>query len=68
MDKPITLQAKEFSEQIVELINVTTLPAFIICNILSSIASSVAELAVKQEAEDAIAWNEYQKSKELENG
>lgn len=68
MDKPITLQAKEFSEQIVELVNATTLPAFIICNILSSMASSVAELAVKQEAEDARAWNEYQKSKELENG
>lgn len=69
MNKPITIQTKEFSESVVMLINNSELPAFIMANVLSNLITYLSDMALKQEAEDAHKWDEYlSNKKEADNG
>ena len=56
MNKPITLARKEFIEKIVAACNESQLPAFVVADVLGEAEKAARELAEKQLAADAEAW------------
>lgn len=58
MDKPITVARKEFIDKLVELINGSGLPAFILADVLAGCMKEVSELADKQYQADLKAYKE----------
>lgn len=64
MDKPITVVRQEFMDSLVELINNSGLPAFVLTPILEGMTQRVAELERQQYQSDLDA---YHKEKEKEN-
>lgn len=63
MDKPLVLQKKIFENNLIDLINSSGLPAFIVETILRNITSQ-ARLASEEEFQ--IALEQYNKSKTKE--
>lgn len=52
MDKPITILRQEFISSIVELINASGLPAFVIADVLGGLLSTVRQQEKMQLEED----------------
>lgn len=52
MEKPATILHKEFREKIVEAINTSGLPAFVLVPVLESALNQVKEIADEQYAND----------------
>lgn len=61
MNKPLTVARQEFAENIVELINNTRLPAFVMMDILKSCEAELTALSQRQYEQEKA---EYEKSLE----
>ena len=60
MNKPITVARQEFAEKLVNIINESNLPAFVIAESLRSAVTEVDKLAQAQYEHDKKAWEESQ--------
>lgn len=58
MDKPITVARQELMESIVELVNNSNLPAFVIIDIFESITPALRSQAERQYQTDLKKWKE----------
>lgn len=61
MDKPLTVARQEFAENIVEVINNSGLPAFVMLEIIQSCERELTKLSQTQYEKDKA---EYEESKE----
>lgn len=59
MYKPITVERKEFIDNICSLINESSLPIFVVRNLLFELDKQLANAEEKQYEEDKKAWEEY---------
>lgn len=57
MDKPITVARQEFMDALVNLVNGSELPAFVITPLLELVTKKVAALEEQQYQHDLKAWN-----------
>lgn len=67
MNKPTTVARQEFIEKIIEDINASELPFFIIEPILKDLLESIQRGAKEQFEKDLATYREYLKNKEDEN-
>lgn len=58
MSKPITIVYEEFRQDLADVINNSTLPAFIIANVLQSYLMETRAVARKQFEEDKLVYQE----------
>lgn len=58
MDKPATLLHREFKNKIVEAINGSNLPAFVVASVLEDALAEVREIEEKQYEADKAAYEE----------
>lgn len=58
MNKPATLLHREFKNKIVEAINNSNLPAFVVASVLEGALSEVREIEEKQYEADKAAYEE----------
>ena len=56
MNKPITVARQEFTENLVNLVNNSGLPAFVMRSALSQIDTALAQLEAQQLAQDKAEW------------
>ena len=61
MNKPITVARQDFAEGLVELINNSELPAFVMTEILKSCMGELAILSQKQYEAEKAEWEKSQK-------
>ncbi len=66
MDKPTTVRRQEFIDSLVELINNSGLPAFVISPIIEDTLQKVLALEHQQYEQDLEAW-EWEQKKQQEN-
>ena len=67
--KPITLAQQDFTKDLVELVNSSGLPAFVISNILRDVKLSVDKIAEEQLQRDADQYyTELQKNDSKQKG
>nr|DAV01113.1 MAG TPA: hypothetical protein [Bacteriophage sp.] len=66
MDKPITVARQEFTQQLVNLVNNSGLPAFVMRSALSQVDTALAQLEQAQLEKDTAEWESQQK--EVTNG
>ena len=59
MNKPITMQIKEFKEKIVQDINMSNLPPFVLDVVLRDLYNEIHILAVEQEAKEEQAYKHF---------
>lgn len=64
MNKPITVARQEFVDGLVELINSSALPAFIIREVIAKTDAELAKVEQTQYEQDKQAWEESQKEAE----
>lgn len=62
MTKPSTILRQEFVEKIVNLINGSDLPAFVLVDVVEELLQELRRLAAEQYKRDMQAWEEYQKT------
>ena len=60
MEKPLTIRRKEMIDKICEAINDSSLPAFVIRDVLRSIDADLTQLQEQQYQQDVQAWTVYQ--------
>ena len=60
MVKPITIRKKEFEDTVVNAIESSGLPAFVVRQTLAEIINGVRQLEARQYEADAKAWSESQ--------
>lgn len=58
MNKPLTVMRQEFTEALVNLVNESGLPAFIVRNELANVYEKLAEIEQAQLQHDMKAWEE----------
>lgn len=68
MDKPITVAREEFVEKIVQTVNESRMPAFIMESILKDITAEVHAAALQQYENDKKAYEESLKDKTEREG
>lgn len=61
MEKPITVARQEFTEQLVNLVNNSGLPAFVVRQSLAQMDSALAQLEQAQLEQDKAEWESQQK-------
>lgn len=66
MDKPITVARIEFIDKLVELVNNSGLPSFVIMPVLDDALREMKRITDEQYRNDFIEWNESQKKEEAE--
>lgn len=64
MNKPITVARQEFTEGLVNLVNNSNLPAFVVREALATVYERLAEIEKAQLEADRAAWDESQKGEE----
>lgn len=64
MDKPITVERMEFAEAMVQLINSSSLPAFVISDVMKSALQHVEALSDAQYENEKKLWEKAQADKE----
>lgn len=62
MDKPITVARVEFIDKLVELVNNSGLPSFVIMPVLDDALREMKRITDEQYRNDFIEWNESQKA------
>lgn len=67
MDKPITVARKEFLDNLVELINTSKLPAFMIVDVFESTLPALRTQAEQQYLADLKKWKEVNSNGECKN-
>lgn len=67
MDKPITVARKEFLDNLVELINTSKLPAFMIVDVFESTLPALRTQAEQQYLADLKKWKEGDTNGEQKN-
>ena len=60
MNKPLTIARQEFTQEIVDAINRTEIPMFVIADILKSALAEVNSMAQAQYEADVKAWQKAQ--------
>ena len=65
MEKPITVARQEFTQDLVNLVNNSGLPAFVMRSALAQMDQALAQLEQAQLEKDTAEWNQQ---KEVENG
>lgn len=58
MNKPITVARQEFTENLVNLVNNSQLPAFVIRSALAQMDTALAQLEQAQLEKDTAEWNQ----------
>lgn len=58
MDKPITVARQEFTQALVNLVNSSGLPAFVMRQSLAQMDQALAQLEQAQLEQDTAQWNE----------
>lgn len=58
MDKPITVARQEFTQALVNLVNSSGLPAFVMRQSLAQMDQALAQLEQAQLEKDTAQWNE----------
>ena len=64
MKKPSTVARQETIEKLIELINSSELPAFVLLDIFEETLRELRKVAVDQYKRDKEKWDEYNRSKE----
>lgn len=67
MNKPITVVADEFNNQLVNLVNNSGLPFFIIENIMKDLLSEIHSASKKQLEIDRTKYNDFLKQSKAES-
>ena len=58
MDKPITVARQEFTQDLVNLVNSSGLPAFVMRSSLAQMDQALAQLEQAQLEQDTAEWNQ----------
>lgn len=66
MNKPLTIARQEFTENIVEAINNSELPFFVVSDILKSALVEVDKMAQAQYQRDKDSWEKSQEEEKAE--
>ncbi len=61
MNKPISITYEEFKQELADVINNSTLPAFVIENVLQNYLAETRMAARKQYEKDKLAYQESKK-------
>ena len=61
MDKPITVARQEFTQSLVNLVNSSNLPAFVMRGALAQMDQALAQLEQAQLEKDTAEWESQQK-------
>jgi len=59
MNKPITMQIKEFKEKIVQDINMSNLPPFVLESMFRDLYNEIHILAIKQEKKEQLEYEQF---------
>jgi len=59
MNKPITMQIKEFKEKIVQDINMSNLPPFVLENMFRDLYNEIHMLAIEQEKKEQQEYEQF---------
>ena len=60
MEKPLSIRREDFLQTIIDSVNGSGLPPFIVLEVLRSVTAEVESLAKKQYEADRKAWEESQ--------
>lgn len=66
MNKPLTIARQEFTENIVEVINNSELPFFVVSDILKNALVEVDKMAQAQYQRDKDSWEKSQEEEKAE--
>jgi len=67
MEKPITVMRQEFTEKLVEVINTSGLPAFIMREVVGGLYKELQRGEEEQLKNDLAAWEKAQEEAKKEN-
>lgn len=67
MEKPITVMRQEFTEKLVEVINTSGLPAFIMREVVGGLYKELQRGEEEQLKNDLAAWEKAKEEAEKEN-
>ena len=66
MEKPITVAREEFANALIQLVNTTKVPAFVILDVMGGVTQELQMVAKKQYDNDLAAYEADQKERPTE--